>query len=51
MEIIKIKKSGIVKFETVDEKIIDLKMDDYKIVDDYHSSFLIDDYLNTSVEI
>ena len=47
----KLKKSGIIKFETVDEKIIDLKMDDYKIIDDFHSSFLIEDNLNTSVEI
>jgi len=47
----KLKKSGIIKFETVDEKIIDLKMDNYNIVDDFHSSFLIEDHLNTSVEI
>ena len=39
------------RFETVDESILDLKMEDYKIVDDFHSSFLIEDHLNTSVEI
>ena len=47
----KLKKSGVIKFETVDEKIIDLKLVDYKIVDDFHSSFLVEDHLNTSVEI
>jgi len=41
----------IIKYETVDEKILDFKIEDYKIVDDYHSSFLIEDHLNKAVEI
>ena len=34
------RKWGILKFETADEQVIDLKIEDYKIVDDFHSSFL-----------
>jgi len=46
-----LKQNGIIKYETVDEKILELKIEDYKIVDDYHSSFLIEDHLNRAVEI
>ena len=51
VETCKLKQNGIIKYETVDEKILDLKIEDYKIVDDYHSSFLIEDHLNRAVEI
>jgi len=50
-KLVKLKQNGIIKFETVDEKILDLKIEEYKIVDDYHSSFLVEDHLNRAVEI
>jgi len=50
-KLVRLKQNGIIKYETVDEKILDLKIEDYKIVDDYHSSFLIEDHLNKAVEI
>jgi len=28
-----------------------LKIEDYKIVDDFHTSFLVEDHLNRAVEI
>ena len=49
--LVKLKESGVLKFETADEQIIDLKIKDYKIVDDFHSSFLVLDHLHTAVEI
>jgi len=50
-KLVKLKQNGIIKYETTDEKILDLKTEDYKIVDDYHSSFLVEDHLNRAVEI
>ena len=50
-KLVKLKQSGIIKYETVDEKILELKIENYKIVDDYHSSFLVEDHLNRAVEI
>ena len=50
-KLVKLKQNGIIKYETTDEKILDLKMKDYKIIDDYHTSFLVEDHLNRAVEI
>ena len=50
-KLVKIKESGILKFETADEQVIDLKIKNYKIVDDFHSSFLVLDHLHRAVEI
>ena len=50
-KLVRLKVNGILKFETADEQIIDLKIKDYKIVDDFHSSFLVLDHLHTAVEI
>jgi len=50
-KLVRLKQNGIIKYETADEKILDLKIEDYKIIDDYHSSFLIEDHLNKAVEI
>ena len=50
-KLVKLKESGIIKFETADEQIIDLKIKDYKIVDEFHSSFLVLDHLHRAVEI
>ena len=50
-KLVRLKQNGIIKYETADEKILDLKIEDYKIVDDYHFSFLVEDHLNKAVEI
>ena len=46
-----LKENGTLNFETVDEKIIELKINNYKIDDDHHWSFLIDDNIRRAVEI
>ena len=50
-KLVKLKESGILKFETADDQIIDLKIEDYKIVDDFHTSFLVLDNIHKAVEI
>ena len=50
-KLVKLKERGILKFETADEQVIDLKIEDYKIIDDFHSSFLVLEYLHKAVEI
>jgi hypothetical protein len=50
-KLVKLQENGILKFETADEKIIDLKIQDYKIVDDFHTSFLVLEHLHRAVEI
>ena len=50
-KLVRLKQNGIIKYETSDEKILDLKIEDYKIVDDFHTSFLVEDHLNRAVEI
>ena len=50
-KLVKLKQNQIIKYQTADEKILDLKIEDYKIVDDFHTSFLVEDHLNRAVEI
>lgn len=50
-KLVKLKENGALKFETADEQVIDLKIEDYKIVDDFHTSFLVLDHLHKAVEI
>ena len=50
-KLVKLKENGTLKFETADEQIIDLKIEDYKVVDNFHTSFLVLDHLHTAVEI
>ena len=50
-KLVKLQETGILKFETADEQIIDLKIEDYKIVDDFHTSFLVLDNIHKAVEI
>ena len=50
-KLVKIKETGTINFETVDEKIIELKIRNFKIEDDHHWSFLIDDNIGHAVEI
>jgi len=49
--LVKLKENSEVKHECLDEKIIDLKIKNYKIEDDNHWSFLVEDHLNRAVEI
>ena len=50
-KLVKLKESGEIKFETVEEKIIILKVENFKIEDDQHWSFLIEDNVNKAIEI
>ena len=50
-KLVKLKENGEIKHECLDEQIIPLKVNDFKIDDDKHWSFLIDDNVNKSVEI
>ena len=50
-KLVKLQETGILKFETADEQIIDLKIDSYNIVDDFHTSFLVLDHIHKAVEI
>ena len=50
-KLVKLKETGVLKFETADEQVIDLKIENYKIVDDFHSSFLVLEHLHKAVEI
>ena len=50
-KLVKLQETGILKFETADEQIIDLKIDNYNIVDDFHTSFLVLDHIHKAVEI
>ena len=50
-KLVKLQETGILKFETADEQVIDLKIDNYTIVDDFHTSFLVLDHIHKAVEI
>lgn len=50
-KLVKLKETGDIKHECIDEQVISLKVNDFKIEDDKHWSFLIDDHVNKAVEI
>lgn len=50
-KLVRLGKDAQIKHECLDEKVISLKVQDYKIVDDSHWSFLVDDHVNKAVEI
>ena len=50
-KLVKMKKDSEIKHECLDEKIIPLKVSDFKVIDENHWSFLIDDNINKAVEI
>ncbi len=50
-KLVKVTENSSIKFETVDEKVLDLKVKNFKIVDDNHWSFLVDDNVGKAVEI
>jgi len=49
--LVKLKENSEVKHECLEEKIIALKIKDFKIEDNNHWSFLVEDHLNRAVEI
>ncbi len=50
-KLVKLKENREIKHECLDEKIITLKIKDFKVEDEQHWSFLIDDNVNKAVEI
>jgi len=50
-KLVKIKENDEIKHECLDEQIVPLKINDFKVEDDQHWSFLIDDNVNKAVEI
>ena len=50
-KLVKLKQKGEIKHECIDEKVIPLQIDDFKVQDNNHWSFLIDDHVNSAVEI
>ena len=50
-KLVKLKENGEVKHECLDENVITLNVKDYKIENENHWSFLIDDNVNKLVEI
>lgn len=49
--LVKLKENSEIKHECHDEKIISLQVTDYKVSDNNHWSFLVDDFVNKAVEI
>ncbi len=50
-KLVKLKENSEIKHECLDEQIISFKVKDFKVEDDSHWSFLIDDNINKAVEI
>ncbi len=50
-KLVKLKENEEIKHECLDEKVIPLKVNDFKVDDERHWSFLIDDNINKAVEI
>ena len=50
-KLVKLKENGEIKHECLDENVITLNVKDFKVEDENHWSFLIDDNVNKAVEI
>ena len=50
-KLVRIKENGEIKHECLDEQVISLKVNDFKVEDEKHWSFLIDENINKAVEI
>lgn len=50
-KLVKLDENGQLKHECIDDKIISLPVSDFKVKDEQHWSFLIDDNVNKAVEI
>ena len=49
--LVKLKENSEIKHECLEEKVVTLKIKDFKIEDNNHWSFLVEDHLNRAVEI
>lgn len=49
--LVKLKENSEIKHECIEEKIMNLKVENYKVTDDNHWSFLVEDNVNKAVEI
>ena len=50
-KLVKLKENGTIQHECLDEKVISLKSEHFKIEDEQHWSFLIEDNVNKAIEI
>ena len=50
-KLVKLKENDTIQHECLEEKVISLKSENFKIVDDQHWSFLIEENVNKAVEI
>ena len=50
-KLVKLKENGTIQHECLDEKVIPLKSENFKIEDEQHWSFLIEDNVNKAIEI
>ena len=50
-KLVRLKQNDELKHECLDENVIPLKVKDFKVEDENHYSFLVDDHVNKSVEI
>jgi len=50
-KLVKLKENGSIQHECLEEKVILLKSENFKIEDEQHWSFLIEDNVNKAVEI
>jgi len=50
-KLVKLKENGTIQHECLDEKVIPLESKNFKIEDDQHWSFLIEDNVNKAIEI
>jgi len=50
-KLVKIKENDTIQHECLEEKVISLKTENFKIEDDQHWSFLIEDNVNKAIEI
>ncbi len=49
--LVRLPESGKIQHERIDEKIVDLCVEDYSVVEDGYWSFLVDEHINQAVEI
>lgn len=49
--LVRLKKEGSVKVENPDDKVVELKVTNFKVDDPNYTSFLIDDNVNKAIEI
>jgi hypothetical protein len=50
-KLVKLKQNGIIQHECLEEKVLSLKSENFKIEDEQHWSFLIEENVNKAIEI